>query len=526
MRFPRFANPLARRLRPERVAAAELPRLARSPSYRAPNAADVLDPARAKPPEPPQPSDTERRLLDAVLADPDADAPRLAYADWAEKQGDAARAALIREQIRRGRASTSIHADQTFSALGAKDLVIRRGFVEGVSLSGRAFISLGGELLKLTPLREVRLVAVQAFVGELARCPHLATLRRLDLAGNRIGANGVRALAQSEHLGGLRELGLSANDPGSDGLASLTAAPWLRNLTALELAENGIGADAVQALATAPLDAIDGLDLSRNPLGGRGAAELARADFVPRLGRLALFRCDLRTAGANVLFAGRLGSLAELDVSFNHLGPGGAVALAEDESLARLTSLDLAFNDIESGGAEAIAGAAALGSLASLNLAGNRITAAGAEALAASDALGSVEALDLTANPVGDGGAAALVAGEAFASLSRLTLANCGITDDGVRRLAATGALGGLRALSLAWNPFGDPGVKALAACPDLAGLRDLDLTGTRLGFAGAVALAESAYLPNLRRVALGENHRLPADAVALLRGRFGTITA
>src|SRR5688572_20728228 len=51
MRLPRFANPLARRLRLDRLTAADLPRMAHSPSYRAPNAADVLDPARARPPE-------------------------------------------------------------------------------------------------------------------------------------------------------------------------------------------------------------------------------------------------------------------------------------------------------------------------------------------------------------------------------------------------------------------------------------------------------------------------------------------
>jgi uncharacterized protein (TIGR02996 family) len=546
MRLPRFANPLARRLRLDRLTAAELPRMARNPSYRAPNAADVLDPARAQPPDPPPVSDAERRLLDAVLADPDADAPRLAYADWAERQGDVARANLIREQIRGGRGLTPINADQArrnvpsadlrssasicgstaFAAFGAKDLVVRRGFVEGMSVSGRAFISLGGELLRLTPLREVRLVAVQPYMGELAHCPHLAKLRRLDLFGNRIGAVGVRELAGSEFLGGLRELGLSANDPGSDGLARLVAAPWLGNLAAVALADNGVGPRELKVLAAAPFREIAALDLSRNPLGERGATGLARADFVSRLRRLALFRCDLGTVGARLLFIGRLGSLAVLDVSFNHLGPGGAVALAEDDSLTHLTALDLGFNDIESAGAEAIAAGAALGSLVSLNLAGNRITEPGAQALASSDVLGSVEELDLTANPLGDGGAVALVKGEAFASLSRLCLANCGLTDVGVGRLAVTGALGGLRSLSLAWNPFGDGGATALAACPDLAGLRELDLTGTRIGFAGAIALVESRSLTSLRRVGLGENHRLAADAAAILRERFGTITA
>lgn len=507
MRLPRFANPLGRRLRPDRLARTDLRRMARSPSYRAPNAADVLDPSQVQRPEVPCLSETERRLLDAVLADPDADGPRRAYADWAAKQGAAWQSQRIR-------------AIAAFC--GAKDLVVRRGFVEGMSLSGRAFISLGGELMRLTPLREVRLVAVQPYLGELARGPHLANLLRLDLSGNRIGPAGVRELAGSAFLGGLRELGLS----GNDACGEVLAAPWVGNLTTLELADNGLAAAEVRALAAVGFPQLASLDLSRNPLGEDGAEELAKADFLSRLCHLAVSRCGLGPVGAEVLFAGRLGSLTELDVSFNALGPDGADALAQEGSLTRLTALDLAFNDVETAGAEAIAAGEAFTSLVSLNLAGNRITKPGAEALAASEVLGSVESLDLAANPLGDGGAVALVRGEALASLSRLSLANCDVTDAGVRRLAATGALGGLRSLSLAWNPFGDAGAKALAACSDLAGLRELDLTGTRLGFAAAVALAESPNLVSLRSLALGENHRLPADGVALLRERFGTITA
>src|SRR5262249_62089098 len=125
-------------------------------------------------------SETERRLLDAVLADPDADAPRLAYADWARTQSQAG------------------HDSSFLSACGAKDLVFRRGFVEGMSLSGRAFISLGERIMRLTPLREMRVVAVQPFIGELAPCPHLTRLRRVAVAGQRNGADGRKERAETQ----------------------------------------------------------------------------------------------------------------------------------------------------------------------------------------------------------------------------------------------------------------------------------------------------------------------------------------
>src|SRR5438270_1476016 len=41
---------------------------------------------------------TAADFLMAILADPDADAPRLAYADWLEDDGDADRAEFIRVQ--------------------------------------------------------------------------------------------------------------------------------------------------------------------------------------------------------------------------------------------------------------------------------------------------------------------------------------------------------------------------------------------------------------------------------------------
>src|SRR5262249_49189412 len=44
-----------------------------------------------------------RGFLEAILARPDDDAPRLVFADWLEEQGDADRAEFIRVQIERTR---------------------------------------------------------------------------------------------------------------------------------------------------------------------------------------------------------------------------------------------------------------------------------------------------------------------------------------------------------------------------------------------------------------------------------------
>src|SRR5262249_54159392 len=44
-----------------------------------------------------------RGFLEAIIAEPDDDTPRLIFADWLEEQGDAARAEFIRVQIERAR---------------------------------------------------------------------------------------------------------------------------------------------------------------------------------------------------------------------------------------------------------------------------------------------------------------------------------------------------------------------------------------------------------------------------------------
>ncbi len=631
MWWPRLANPRARRFRFDRLTPTALTRLAWSPSYRAPRAADLHDPNTFRPPVLPQLSENERRLLDAILADPDADAPRLAYADWAERQGDHARARLIREQIEEahyedrgeltgefGQAQTvgmignsivprkgcvihrcdfssppplwgrsprsrrvggqAFRVDQAapppgsqslpdlphkgggerhglpvnpnrghlpsadrllpsvtdasgslaalFAPWGATDHVFRRGFVEGMSLSGRAFLSNGDSLFRLTPLREVRLVAVQPFLGELARCELLTRLHRLDLTGNRIGPAGMRELAESAFLGRLKELGLSGNDLGADGAAALRAARWLSGLKGLELADNRLGPAEVGPLLVAAGADLTTLDLSRNLLGVAGGDILARSSVLPHLRRLRVAHCQLGAEGTASLFrARRFEDLRELDVRLNDLGPEGAVALAADESLANLLTLDLGFNDIGDDGVAALSSATHFSRLVTLDLAANRLTAAGAVALADSEVFSAVESLNLTANPIGDAGAIALVRVEGLANVRHLDLSNCGITDAGLLGLVATGASGGLESLSLAWNPLGNEGLKALAASPDLAGLRELDLTGTQLGFAGAIALAESTHLLSLRSLILGSHERLPPDAVGLLESRFGTIT-
>jgi hypothetical protein len=366
-----------------------------------------------------------------------------------------------------------------------------------MSLTGRAFISAGEVLFRLTPLRDVRLVAVQPFMRELAACPHLANLRRLDLTGNRIGPVGARELAASPHLNGLRELGLDGNALGTDGVAALAAAPWLAGLTRLELADNGLApADVARVLARAVQ--LTGLDVSGSSLG-RDAPSIVR----PGLHSLAAARCELGPDGISGLVTGFGGNdLESLDLRHNRLGPAGIAALARRGPFPALGRLDLGFNDGDDAGFAGLA-TGAFPTVRVLGLRANRLNAVPAGPSPST----AVEDLDLSVNPLGDDGAAAVARG--FPNLTRLDFGNTALTDDGLRRLLPA-LPSGLRVFSLAWNPLGDAAAFALAGWPGLARLESLDLTGTRVGPRGAKALVESAHRRGA--VALGD--------------RFGTIPA
>jgi uncharacterized protein (TIGR02996 family) len=203
--------------------AQELGRMARHPSAYAPTAAEVLRPDPVPPPAVTMSPD-ERRLMDDILADPDADGPRLRYADWVEA-GDPQRAAFIRGQLKHPHSeSQSGPGGEVFNLWGARDVVFRRGFAEAMSLTGRSFVSLSDGLFAATPLREVRLIAVNFLMAELVRCPNLAKLRALNLRGNRVGDAGAVLLAGCVHLSDLARLVMTDNGLTPTGEAALTAA--------------------------------------------------------------------------------------------------------------------------------------------------------------------------------------------------------------------------------------------------------------------------------------------------------------
>ena len=124
------------------------------------------------------------------------------------------------------------------SGLDVQDRVYGNGLLIGASVSGRALINRGDELFRLGPVREVRLVAVQPFLAELAQSPHLLKLRKLNLDGNQIGLNGLRELLASPYLQQLEALNLSRNGLGDDAIEMLATTSSLTDLRQLDLSVN------------------------------------------------------------------------------------------------------------------------------------------------------------------------------------------------------------------------------------------------------------------------------------------------
>src|SRR5262245_1818230 len=165
-------------------------------------------------------------FLQAIVDDPDGDAPRLVYADWLEEHGEQDRAEFIRVECRlhrllvgspnrdpleyrarqllcisdglfmyegnlspeleeRDRRLVAAHGARWAEAPAA--LVgywgFRRGFVEEVGMGGRQFLKNAEALFRLAPVRYVAFDRVApVLIPTLGESPFLACLRVLSLA--------------------------------------------------------------------------------------------------------------------------------------------------------------------------------------------------------------------------------------------------------------------------------------------------------------------------------------------------------
>ena len=280
-----------------------------------------------------------RKLLDAVLAAPDDDAPRLVYADWLLERGDP-RGEFIQLQCQiaaakdryapeiealKKRAKKLQKAHQRTWAAALREHVYaytwRRGFVEAVT--GKA-AKLLPALPKIFAAMPVDTVAVTGMKKKeeyalFAQTKALLGVKRLDVFQNRIGP-AEATLFHSPHLANVVELQASRNPLGTEGAAVLAAAPHLKALRTLTLWKCGLGIESVVALS--------------------------RASFFPRLRKLDLsnnsqmWGDDLVGAELGEAFV-RARELRELDLGWCQVDDEAVVALANCTGLKKLEKLSL-----------------------------------------------------------------------------------------------------------------------------------------------------------------------------------------
>ncbi len=470
-------------------------------------------------------SPQQAQRLRAVLQAPEEDGPRLAYADWCDAQRDPARAALIRGQVELARATQPSTMDWLRRSAELEDLVeqhgprwlaelgdweIRepwfcRGFIEAGTLSGRCLIAHGEAVLAATPLREVRLVAVTPIIDQLVRQVDLRRFSRLDLRGNRLGVNGLRWLLRGT-VYALDGLNLAQNALDDPTWRFFHRVAWPA-LNELNLADNQLKAFTLPAAA---LPSLQRLDLSGNPLGDQGLAQLAASGDLDSLAVLGLARTGLTTLPKRPL-----PRLEQLDLSHNRLANTPAARLPESLQELQLAGCRRTAADLEGW----IAGLQPR----RLNLRGNRLDAEGLGKLLAQGFLEKCEYLDLSNNPLAEVPCQVWRQLGQLERLTHLRLAGVGLRCTGLRCLLEGLCSRALWELDLSWQALGDEAATWLAQSAGVSALRVLGLRGWALGWQGAEQLAQSSKLTQLRELRLESCPRLLPESAHLLQARFGS---
>jgi uncharacterized protein (TIGR02996 family) len=287
-------------------------------------------------------------LLQAIRDEPGDDLPRLAYADWLEEHGDAARGEMIRLQVeltrgapdraralvllRRLRELVVAHRREWLGPLVevARDAVFERGFVEDLRLPARAFLRHGGAILEAHPVTRLALSETRAVITELAACLHLSPVRALSLRGEELGDAEAAALARSPHFGHLRALDLRGNRLTEAGLVTLMAPAIFPRLEELNLAYNRIGDDLGAFLSSPGPPQLRQLDLSGNGIAGPGARRLAGPSWLSRLAELSLAQNEMGEADLERLAASpHLAGVRSLNLSHYRVPEPAARLLRE-----------------------------------------------------------------------------------------------------------------------------------------------------------------------------------------------------
>jgi uncharacterized protein (TIGR02996 family) len=374
---------------------------------------------------------SQKAFLQAIVAEPDDDVHRLAYADWLDDHGEPDRAEFIRLQCRMAPLSEddevywecNVREEQLLEqhekrwAAGlegvAENWGFRRGFVERLQIETTSFLPQAEALFASFPIRDLQLIDVgweePGRLAQVAKLPQIARLRKLDLGDCTYLEREQLALFASPHLTNLTDLDLQGNSFGSAIMPALAKGPLGRTLSKLRVGGDSFGSlpfgvRAARWLAAGPWPAqlsVLGIGFAE-AMKAAGAQALAESPYLGQLTELSCYLCPFGDGGLQALAAcPRLTNLRELTLVNTRIGDAGVQALTAAPWWGRLTTLGLDRNRITAAGVAALVNSPGLRSLRKLDLGDNRINDEGALAMAASANLRSVRKLHLYGNPIG-----------------------------------------------------------------------------------------------------------------------------
>jgi len=288
------------------------------------------------------PNPDELALLAGIAAYPDADLPRLVFADWLEERGFGLRAEFIRLQCeiasketlprraldafaylwKRQQELIDDHLPEVLGPVAAPLAdarpTLRRGFVDEVEMHVRAFLPLAELIAGLLPLPSaVTVTNLLALPYEFVRCPHIGPVTRLSL----FDANHIdhppagepppttEVIAAISRLGRLQAISLESiplTDPFVGGTADdADQLPFPPNLVEMDFSYCQMTDDvAISFLNAGLFRRLKRIVLGGNPLTDQAAMELAdRLGPVRTVEQLNLRFTDIGTAGHAALLA-------------------------------------------------------------------------------------------------------------------------------------------------------------------------------------------------------------------------------
>lgn len=361
---------------------------------------------------PPPPTDEERRLLDAIHADLDDDAPRLAYADYLSARGNG-RGELIRVQCdiearrARGKAipqSLADHATRVGRAygrayiFGGSVLRFRRGFPFhasvyrsrdiGPALTAHPTLrSLETACEDIDAARELVLalagsalleLAVRVSPGAAPELVHLAAahLTRLELRGGKLAFEELSLALEPGQLRRIEELRWMG-ESSSEGFALLLGQDALTDLHRFLVDGPGRGGDAIaNVISQSPRTAnLRVLALRTVGLTDAGATALARppADIASRPSEWDLDLAgnhQLSAEGVLALVGQTSRPIGQLTLDGCPLRDDGVTALATHPAIAQIRGLSIARCGVGAAGLLALTRSAHVGGLERLRVDG------------------------------------------------------------------------------------------------------------------------------------------------------------